>query len=136
MIATPPRRNHAAWIGPLLSLIGLVTYFTVAVRFPDLRDSAVVNLAVVALGAAIAAWGVVRRRNWKSWIGVFAATSFAALLFGYVFVLTNQLPPADSAVAVGEQAPPLDLPDLTGRMVSLDELRGERILVIFYRGFW
>jgi peptidoglycan/LPS O-acetylase OafA/YrhL len=130
------KRNHAAWIGPLVALIGLLTYFTVAVRFPDLRDSAIVNLVMVIGGAAIAAWGLLRRRNWKSWIGLGTAVFFASLLFGYVFVLSNQLPSADTAVAIGSAAPPLELPDQTGRVVSLDAFKGERVLVVFYRGFW
>lgn len=136
MKRSPRARNHAAWIGPLVALIGLVTYFTVAVRFPDLRDSAVVNLVMVIGGAAIAAWGLLRRRNWKSWIGLGTAVFFASLLFGYVFVLSNQLPSADHAVAVGSTAPPLELPDQTGRMVSLGAFKGERVLVVFYRGYW
>ena len=129
-------RNHATWIGPVVGLIGLVTYFTVAVNFPDLRDSAVVNLALVTGGAAIAAWGLLRRRNWKSWIGFGTAAFFAFLLFGYVFVLSSQLPSADNAVAVGSSAPPLELPDQTGRMVSLEAFDGEPVVVVFYRGFW
>ena len=129
-------RNHAVWIGPLVALIGLVTYFTVAVRFPDLRDSAMVNLVLVVGGVVIAAWGLLRRRNWKSWIGVGTAVFFASLLFGYVFVLSNQLPSADNAVAIGSAAPPLELPDQTGRVVSLDAFKGERVLVVFYRGYW
>jgi peptidoglycan/LPS O-acetylase OafA/YrhL len=130
------KRNHAAWVGPLIALTGLVTYFTVAVRFPDLRDSAIVNLVLVIGGAAIAAWGLLRRRNWKSWIGFGAAAFFASLLCAYVFVLSNQLPSANYAVAVGAAAPPLELPDQTGRVVSLEDFRGERVLVVFYRGFW
>ena len=136
MNASRKKRNHAVWIGPLVALIGLVTYFTVAVRFPDLRDSAIVNLVLVIGGTAIAGWGLLRRRNWKSWIGFGAAALFASLLFAYVFVLSSQLPSADNAVAVGSAAPPLELPDQTGRMVSLGAFKGERVVVIFYRGFW
>jgi len=136
MKASRKMRNHAAWVGPLVALTGLVTYFTVAVRFPDLRDSAIVNLVLVIGGTAIAAWGLFRRRNWKSWIGFGAAAFFASLLCGYVFVLSSQLPSANNAVAVGAAAPQLALPDQTGRMVSLDDFRGERVLVVFYRGFW
>jgi len=136
MNASQIKRNHAVWIGPLVALIGLITYFTVAVRFPDLRDSAIVNLVLVIGGTVIAGWGLLRRRNWKSWIGFGAAAFFASLLFGYVFVLSNQLPSADNAVAVGAAAPPLNLPDQMGRLVSLEDFRGERVLVVFYRGFW
>jgi peptidoglycan/LPS O-acetylase OafA/YrhL len=130
------RRNHAVWIGPLIALIGLVTYFGVAIHFPDLRDSAIVNLVAVALGMAVALWGLFRRGNWKSWLGLGAAVIFSALLFGYVFVLSNQLPASEGAPAVGSPAPPLELPDQLGRVVSLDNFRGQRVVLVFYRGFW
>lgn len=131
-----PTRNHAAWAGPLLALLGLVTYFAVAVKIPDLRDSALANLLVVAAGVGVAAWGVLRRRNWKSWLGLVAASAFAALLVGYVFVLSNQLPVSDRAPAVGSAAPALRLPDQTGRVVDLASLSERRVVVVFYRGFW
>jgi len=136
MKASGRKRNHTAWVGPVVSLTGLITYFTVAVRFPDLRDSANINLVLAIGGVAIAAWGLLRRRNWKSWIGFGAAAFFAFLFCGYIFVLTSQLPSPDTAPAVGAVAPPLELPDQTGRMLALDELRGERVVVVFYRGFW
>ena len=130
------KRNHAAWIGPLVGLIGLVTYFTVAVRFAALRDSAIVNLVLVLGGAAIAAWGLIRRRNWKSWIGMAVAGVFSLLFCWYIFIYSSQLPSPDTAPAVGAAAPPLELPDLTGRMVSLDDFSGQRVLLVFYRGYW
>lgn len=136
MNASRKKRNHAVWIGPLVALTGLLTYFTVAVLFPNLRDSAIVNLVLVIGGTVIAGWGLLRRRNWKSWIGFGAAAFFASLLFAYVFVLSNQLPSADNVVMVGSAAPPLALPDRTGRIVSLGAFKGERVLVVFYRGFW
>jgi drug/metabolite transporter (DMT)-like permease len=123
-------------MGPLVGLFGLFSYFTVAVRFPDLRDSAIVNLALVIGGAAIAAWGLFRRRNWKSWIGFGVAGALALLFCWYIFMYSNQLPPPDTAPVVGASAPPLELPDLTGRAVSLDDFSGRRVLVVFYRGFW
>jgi drug/metabolite transporter (DMT)-like permease len=123
-------------MGPLVGLFGLFSYFTVAVRFPDLRDSAIVNLALVIGGAAIAAWGLFRRRNWKSWIGFGVAGALALLFCWYIFMYSSQLPPPDTAPVVGASAPPLELPDLTGRAVSLDDFSGRRVLVVFYRGFW
>jgi peptidoglycan/LPS O-acetylase OafA/YrhL len=130
------RRNHAAWIGPLVGLFGLFSYFTVAVRFPDLRDGAIPNLALVIGGAAIAAWGLLRRRNWKSWLGFASAGLFASLFCAYIFALTSQLPSPDTAPAVGAAAPPLELPDQSGRVLSLENFSGHRVLVVFYRGYW
>ena len=128
--------NHAAWIGPLIALVGLVTYFSYAAQIPDLRDSAALNLFLVSLGVAVAAWGALRRRNWKSWLGLLSAAACAALLFGYVFVLSSQLPGPETAAAVGTEAPALELPDQTGRVVNLSDFQDRRVVVVFYRGFW
>ena len=136
MTSEQKNRNHAAWIGPLIALVGLVTYFTYAVNFPDLRDNAVLNLIVVVLGVAVAGWGVFKKSNWKSWLGLLTSGAFAVLLFGYVFVLSNQMPGTDSAAAVGSAAPPLILPDETGRVVDLADFQDRRVVVVFYRGFW
>ena len=136
MKAPEKKRNHAAWIGPLIALVGLVTYFAVAVKIPDLRDNAALNLIVAGSGVAVAGFGVLRKRNWKSWLGLLSAGAFAALLFGYVFVLSSQMPGAETAVAVGSAAPPLVLPDQTGRVVDLGDLLDRRVVVVFYRGFW
>jgi hypothetical protein len=130
------KRNHAAWIGPLIALVGLVTYFSVAVKVPDLRDSAVLNLFLVSFGIIVAVWGIMKRRNWKSWAGLVGAGAFASLLFAYVFVLSSQMPGAESAPTVGSMAPPLVLPDQNGRLVRLGDLLDRRVVVVFYRGFW
>ena len=130
------RRNHAAWIGPLVGLLGVLTYFAVAVRFPYFRDTAIANLALVVLGVAIAMWGVRNRRSWRTWIGLGLAASFAFLLFGYIFVLSSQIPSPETAPAVGSTAPPLDLPDQSGRVASLDNYLDRRVVLVFYRGFW
>jgi hypothetical protein len=129
-------RNHGAWIGPLIAAIGLVTYFALAAKVPMLRDSAALNLLLVAAGVGIAVWALVKRRNWKSWAGLVGSLLPAALLVGYVFVLSNQMPEGNGAAAVGESAPKFVLPDQTGRMTSLADFEGRRVLVVFYRGFW
>ncbi len=38
-----------------------------------------------------------------------------------------------AAPQVGDQAPPLELPDVAGRVVSLDDVRGQPVLVSFLR---
>jgi hypothetical protein len=136
MSAQQSKANHAAWIGPLLILVGVLTYFTVAVKVPDLRDTAIVNLVLVAAGIVISIWALFRRRNWKSWLGFLSGSALAGLFLFYIFGFSNQLPAPDSAPSVGDLAPSLKLPDQTGRVLSLDNLRGERVLVVFYRGYW
>ena len=136
MRSTSKKRNHAAWIGPLFSIAGLISYFTLMVGIPDLRDSAAVNLCLVGLGVVIASWAVFRRRNWKSWVGLIAAAAPAALFVWYIFAYSQQIPGAPAAPAVGSQAPALELPDQNGRMIALADYAGRRVLVVFYRGYW
>jgi hypothetical protein len=133
---TTRRRNHAAWIGPLVAAVGLVSYFALAVKVPALRDSAAANLLVVGIGVGISLLAVRRRPSWKSWLGLVGALAFAALLAGYVLVLSKQLPSSAGGLQVGDAAPPLALPDQNDRLVDLAELSDRRVVVLFYRGFW
>lgn len=134
-----PNMKHGraiSWLGPVTAVAGLVTYFTLAVRVPSLRDSAWLNLTLVAAGLGLSFASLVRRRTAWRWIGLTLSAVCAVLLATYVFALSSSLPPESFAVPVGAQAPPLDLPDTSGRMVSLADLPDHRTLVVFYRGFW
>jgi len=42
------RRNHAIWLGPIVTFAGAVSYFLYFARFPSLRDVPWVNLPIVA----------------------------------------------------------------------------------------
>jgi mycoredoxin-dependent peroxiredoxin len=45
--------------------------------------------------------------------------------------------PADlERVAVGTTAPDFDLPNGEGKPLRLSSLRGQRVVVVFYRGQW
>ena len=48
-----------------------------------------------------------------------------------------ELPPFDTGrVAVGDTAPDFTLRDRHGEPATLSELRGRRIVLVFYRGHW
>jgi hypothetical protein len=130
------RRKLLAWLGPVLAVTGLVTYFTLAVRVPDLRDTAWLNLVMVGVGLAMSIAALVERRNLWRWIGLTLSAMSTVLLASYVFALSSDVPSATLAVPVGVQAPPLVLPDATGDLFSLADGSDQRTLVIFYRGFW
>ena len=54
--ADNPRRpslNYGAWLGPLVTFVGAISYFVYFVRFADLRDFPWVNLPLVGLGAML-----------------------------------------------------------------------------------
>lgn len=125
-----------SWAGAITAVTGLVTYFTLAVRVPSLRDSAWLNLALVVAGLGLSVASVIRRRTAWRWIGLALSAACAVLLTSYVFALSSGLPSPSFAVPVGAQAPPLELPDTSGRVVSLADLADQRTLVVFYRGFW
>lgn len=128
--------RHLVWIGALVSLVGLVSYFFVFVRIPFLRDTAWLNLLLVAVGLVLSIAAIRRRRSVLSFAGAAVSLACVALLVGYVFVLSEQLPETDGVVAVGAAAPAFDLLDHTGAAVSLDDFSGRPLVMVFYRGFW
>jgi cytochrome oxidase Cu insertion factor (SCO1/SenC/PrrC family) len=85
-------------------------------------------------------------------IATAAATFFGAviLFFMTALPLPAQLPPSKGAPKAGQKAPDFTLPDSTGRPVTLStlragaptvdgstaEIRGQWVLLIFYRGYW
>jgi len=101
-----------------------------------LRDYAPLNIALTLTGVGIALRGIWIRRSWHSIAGLVSSMALCGLFFFYLFIVSAQLPSSDSAPSVGQQAPPLVLPDQRGIMVSLEALRPRRVLVVFYRGFW
>ena len=134
--SAPKQRNHLIWIGALVSVLGLVSYFTTFARFPALRDFPWVNIPVVLIGFAVSMMAVRRRLSFFSATGALVSTACAGLLLAYVFVLSNQLPNTDEVVAVGAEAPAFALIDDEGLTVSLADFNGQPVVLAFYRGFW
>jgi len=132
----PKRKNHLIWIGALISVVGLVSYFTFFAQFQVTRDIPWVNLPLVFAGLVISILAVRHRLSFFSVTGALLSAACAGLLTSYVFVLSNQLPDIDGVVAVGVEAPAFTLTDDTGSAVSLTEFRGAPLVLVFYRGFW
>lgn len=60
-----------------------------------------------------------------------------ALLAAVLALGQNQpLPKPQTASAAGKEAPEFSLPDQEGRDLRLSSLRGHRVVLIFYRGYW
>lgn len=134
------RRNHLLWLGPVLALFGVLSYFTIFYQWPILRDFPWLNLLLL-LGAVAACWrGFVRARAAGGWRRIAGAMGMAwsiALtgLFGvYCFALSSSLPGAEQALAVGGAVPDVVLEDTQGTKVALRS--PERTLLVFYRGHW
>ena len=135
-------RNHAVWLGLLLSLGGLVSYFIVFARFPALRDFPWINLPLVLSGLGVAFVGLRRalaRPRWGKVLGIagfVASLLLAALFVAYVFWISYQLPaPAERTLALST-APDFALTSAAGDTVHLSDFHGRRVVLVFYRGFW
>lgn len=50
--------------------------------------------------------------------------------------LSQQLPKPEIASAEGKLAPDFTLKDQNGRPFRLSAMRGHRVLLVFYRGYW
>ena len=138
-----PRRNHALWLGPLLSLAGVISYYTVFVRWPVLRDVPWVNLPLATAGAVVAFVGARRAFHRTGWarraLGVLSlalALLPAGFLAAYVFVISSMMPAPSAATLALVEAPDFSLADHRGRIVTLSELRGRKVVLTFYRGHW
>jgi hypothetical protein len=141
---TPPRhRNHLLWIGPIVTFLAVVTYFTFFTGFAWARDFPWINLPLVLLGLGIstAAWlrPLARPELWRGRFLGAAGLAVSLLLGGlfgwYVFFYSYGLPPGDRARTL-ERAPEFRLPDAYGRTVELTEFRGRKVVLTFYRGYW
>jgi len=127
-----PRLNWQLWAGFLLSVIALVSYPFVFVRFPVTRDFPWANFLLFAIAAALVVIGV--RRGFaadrpRPTLSKIAASLLATLsvvvlgLFVFsTFVASRWMPAAQGAPQVGQRAPDFTLADTNGRPVSLSEL--------------
>ena len=135
------RRNHLAWIGPLITFLGMVSYFLVFVRWPVLRDFPWVNLPLVLAGfvASVAAFRRRRREALVSLLSAWSGLGFSTLVAGlfcfYVFSYSSTLPAAGSTLQI-DRAPDIALANQHGDVVSLADMRGKNVILVFFRGFW
>jgi hypothetical protein len=136
-------RKNMAWIGPLVTLFGVMSYFMWFSRYPLLRDFPWLNLPLVILGVVLSFLGVLavfkdKKRGPKiaSGVGLVISGAFATLFLGYIFVLSSMLPsPQENTLAMIE-APAAALTDATGAVVNLTDYRGRKAVMVFYRGYW
>lgn len=59
-----------------------------------------------------------------------------AVLAGLPFSAAIAKGPRTSAPAVGDPAPEFALRDQAGKLVTLSEQRGRKVVLVFYRGYW
>jgi len=131
-------RRGLALAGCVLVLAGVVGYFAVVLAVPALvpyvRNHAVPNWALVAMGLVISVLAVGRAGAWmpRVLLGVNVVVSALFALFLYVFLAV----PGARGPAVGSPAPDWILVDQTGQTVRLADFRGAPLVLVFYRGHW
>lgn len=145
------RRNHALWLGLLLSVLGPLSNGLVFLGFPA-APVPWISLALPVIGVALVVIGLLRAFRhpevYKGKIaGSLAGGASLLLLAGSMamFWVSRHIP-AEVAAAphVGQRVPDFTLPDSTGHPVSLMQLFSpssgstppKAILLVFYRGYW
>src|SRR5207248_3203385 len=113
---------------------------------PSTRDVPWVNLLLYLMSGCLLATGLYRAfaqaGKYRGKISGVVLTLLSLTLFGLfcfgAFFEARHLPPAESALRVGQQAPDFTLAAGDGKSVTLSQLRqGNRaVLLIFYRGSW
>jgi len=75
--------------------------------------------------------------NWSKILkGIALVVLLGAVAFGAFVYVMIQVPKPQIASAAGKPAPAFTLKDQDGKDFALASLRGEHVLIIFYRGYW
>ena len=141
-----PRRwpKHAVWLGVVITFAGFMSYYFYFAQFPDLRDFPVINLPLVLMGmvaTAAGCWGVFRQGGSLlvkslAGLGLLLTVGIAGFFNVYIFSMSYQLPVSSAAPATESAAPEFALLDHESQSVSLSDFRGQKVLLVFYRGYW
>lgn len=133
-------RNHAAWLGPLIAVPGFFSYWLYFSRWPVFRDFpwlnllillAAIGLSVIAIRRATPGWG---RRGSAAGL-VFSSLLLGALSF-YCFVLSYGLPDTARVADDGTRLPAITLASYDGTQIDVAEAAQDKLILVFYRGFW
>ncbi len=139
-----PPRNHAIWLGALISLFGAASYFEWFTPFPVLRDFPWVNLPLVLVGLLFSLWGLWRavrpsaiyRGKILGSLGLAFSLLITVAFHWYIFDYSYSVPAPTDAVPLRSVAPDFTLTDAGGNAVRLTDYRGKKVVLTFYRGYW
>jgi len=139
-----PLRNHALWLGPVVTVFGVLSYFMYFAKYPTLRDFPWVNLPLTILGLGISVVGVRRvftqadryRGKIKGSLAFLFSLFFTGLFVAYVGYITYQLPAPNSTTQALDTAPSFSLKDQNGEVVNFSDFKEKRLILTFYRGYW
>lgn len=141
-----PKRwpKHAVWMGVAITSVGFLSYYSYFAQFPVLRDLPVVNLPFVFLGVIVTAagcWQIFKQRGGVlgkslSGLGLVLTLVITGFFNFYIFSMSYQLPESSEAMTTDATALDFTLLDHNSRSVSLADSRGQKVVLVFYRGFW
>ncbi|MCP4654516.1 MAG: redoxin domain-containing protein [bacterium] len=139
-----PPRNHAIWLGVLITLFGAFSYFGPLSRFPVLRDFPWINLPLVLVGLLFSSWGLWRavkpsaiyRGKILGSLGFALSLLLTVVFHWYIFDYSYDVPAPNDAVPIRSAAPDFALTDHDGKSVRLGDYRGKKVVLTFYRGHW
>jgi hypothetical protein len=146
------RINWPIWAGFVVSLVAVLSYPFVFVRWSITREFPWANLILFAIAFVLLFVGVRRAflpdktivsKVFSALAAVLGLFFLAGLLF-LIYVMGSWLPKSTGAPQVGQQAPPFILTDSNDKPVTLAQLLSEPVnnkpakgvLLIFYRGYW
>jgi hypothetical protein len=125
------------FLGPILALVAVASYFALFVNWAITRDVPWVNLILLALALAASIAGLVRaRRRVLATGGLVLTLALSGLFVWYCYVFSYQIPSAELALDVGAPVPALVLRDDRDQDVELAALSREKLVLVFYRGHW
>jgi len=128
-------RYWPALLSAMLSL-GAIAGYVAFLRVPGVRNHPELYLAAFALATAIAGFASWRAARWPNFVAL-ALSALLLVLGGFFNFVLAKIPPAPTALRVGEPAPDFTLPDAAGAPVSLAAFRDRApVVVVFYRGYW
>ena len=148
-MSSPVNKNRAVWLGPLLGLIGVASYFALILPagWRSLADLPWPSILLVLAGVVVAligtatVWQTQAVSNTKraiSGLGLAFAGFSAWVLIGYLFVMSANMPDSAGVMPEGDPFPAAvsSLQDNSGTAVSLDDLTSGDAILVFFRGHW
>lgn len=139
--AAPSRGfNFLALAGPLLAVVGLLSYFLYFSMWPVFRDFPWLNLLILAgaVGVSLMAWPRARSGLGRAGAGagLFVSVALLGLLCFYAFHLSYQLPDAGRVVDDGTRIPAITLASWDGEQIDVAAAANDKLILVFYRGHW
>jgi hypothetical protein len=128
-------RYWPALLSVLVSL-GAIAGYVAFLRVPAIRNHPELYLVAFAVAAVIAGVATWRAALWPNFVAL-GLSVVLLILGGYFNFVLARVPPAATALKIGEPAPDFTLPDATGASVSLASFRDRApVVLVFYRGYW